>query len=184
MINSRILNVKYVDQDFKVLTPNTLIYGFWSDIFPRVVEFEPRNEKLFARVKVLEDQIKVFERIYLRTYANDLLKITKYRRRRQELEVNDIVLIANKMCKGTKSLALGQIVDKKSDRTFLVRYISRESRLDEKTFEIKRVAIKKIFERSAQSLIFVCKPHERDEIELLTHTSILMKILINRRLRI
>ena len=57
MINSRILNVKYVDQDFKVLTPNTLIFGFRSDIFPRVVEFEPRNEKLFARVKVLEDQI-------------------------------------------------------------------------------------------------------------------------------
>ena len=55
-------------------------------------------------------------------------------------------------------------MDKKSDRTFLVRYISRESKLDEKIFEVKRVAIKKIFERSAQSLIFVCKPHERDEI--------------------
>ena len=100
----------------------------------------------------------------MRIYAQDLLRITKYRRRRQELEINDVVLIADKMCKGSKSLALGQIVDKKSNRTFLVKYISRESKLDEKTFEIKRVAVKKIFERSAQSLIFVCKPHERDEI--------------------
>ena len=85
------------------------------------------------------------------------------------MEVNDIVLIADKMCKNTKTLALGQIVDKKSDRTFSVRYISRESKLDEKTFEIRKVAIKKIFERAAQNLIFVAKPHERDEIVIDPH---------------
>ena len=31
-------------------------------------------------------------------------------------------------------------------------------------FYINLAIFKKIFERSAQSLIFVCKPHERDEI--------------------
>ena len=36
--------------------------------------------------------------------------------------------------------------------------------IDEKTFEIKKIAAKKTLERVAQNLIFVTKPYEIDEI--------------------
>ena len=63
IINSRPLNVINFEDNFKIISPLSLIYGTRIQVFPQDIDTVEENPRLFEKVSNLDEQILAFENI-------------------------------------------------------------------------------------------------------------------------
>ena len=167
-LNSRCLNIRFIEDTFKILSPVNLIFGSRNWTFPRHSGLQLENLKLYQGMHKLDEQIKSFERLWMHSYLHQIRIMTnkKFKYNKQELSVNSVVLILDKINHSTKQPVIGVITECLSDRSFKIQYVSREAKINPETYKIEKVAKKKELYRPAQKLSFICMQDCREEISI------------------
>ena len=148
LVNSRPLNVKYMEDNLCVLTPAHLVFGSRKGIFPNNMELED-DSRLFSKLMSLDKQILAFEDAWFQSYANELTRWTKFKHRSRTLETGDVVFMLDRINSETKQPTLAIIKEVLSNRTYTVEYQKKSMRIDPSTYKVVK---------SALSLIHISEP--------------------------
>ena len=167
LVNSRPLNIKNLHDELIVLTPINLMFGTRQNFFPRSAEVSEQDSRLFSELIALDKKLKTFENAWFTSYANELMKWTKYKTKGKPLQVGDIVYMLDRINPETKQPTLAAITEVFSDRTYSVEYSKKSATLDPKTYEIKKAGKKFTVQRPAQMLCHLTSPmRHTDEISV------------------
>ena len=151
-INQRVLNVRYVEEEMQALTPAHLIFGSRIDYLPQD-SLQIGDNMLFQRVKQLDEDLKVFQDKYYDQYLTGLLEYRKFKRADKPLNIGSIVFVKDKINPETRRPCLAVVIEKKSDRTYLLKYHKRKPKLDAKTLQIIDQGKTGTLERASQNLV-------------------------------
>ena len=163
-VNTRALNVNYINEYLFTISPYTLVFG--SKGARNHSEIDYKNEKLFERAQEIDANIQVFENLYRKFYLQNIQKFRKWKNPDVPLEKDCVVIILDKVDNNRKTPVLGIIVEKDSQRTYHIQYIKREAKIDPNTYEIVVPAKKAIIKRAAQSLVPLVHKSECKNISL------------------
>ena len=105
-----------------------------------------------------------WKQLWADTYLFHLMRYSKWRVDKNELDVGSVVLITDHLNKQTGFPALGIIKDKLSDRSFVVSYIKRAAETD-KDFNVTRKALVKTLERPNTKLVKITSLDQLEEEE-------------------
>ena len=162
-INSRPLCLDYQDQNLLTLSPACLIFG--KNKADLTAELDLDNNRLFESLRKLEAELHRWKQLWADTYLLNMMRYSKWRVDKNELDVNSVVLITDHVNKETGLPALGVIKEKHSDRTFTVSYIKRPAQLD-KDFNVTRRALTRTLERPNTKLVKITSVDQLEEGEL------------------
>ena len=168
ILNSRCLNLKYIQDEFKLLAPIQMIFGSRSWIYPRKVENQIDNLKLYEHMNKLDQQIKSYEFLWLNSYYHSVKENRNrfFKKYKQEIKPGSVVMVADKLNKSTLQPIIGIVKECLSERTCKIIYISREAKIDPLSYKIEKVAKKKELLRPVQQLVWLCEQDCREEIPL------------------
>ena len=116
-------------------------------------------------LRKLEAELHRWKQLWADTYLLNMMRYSKWRVDKNELDVNSVVLITDHVNKETGLPALGVIKEKHSDRTFTVSYIKRPAQLD-KDFNVTRRALTRTLERPNTKLVKITSVDQLEEGEL------------------
>ena len=168
ILNSRCLNLKYIQDEFKILSPNQMIFGSRSFIYPRRIEAQIDNLKLYEHMSKLDQQIKSYEFLWLNSYYHSVKENRNklFKKYKQEIKPGSVVMVTDKINKSAQQPIIGIVTACLSERTCKILYISREAKIDSLSYKIEKVAKKKELLRPVQSLVWLCEQDCREEIPL------------------
>lgn len=112
-----------VDNDMKILTPNSLLLGRSTAMNPGGID---ASASLYSRVNAVQDVVDEFWHQWTLLYAPTLLKQSKWTQETRPLQVGDVVLVADSnVMKGEYRLAVVEAVHPSQDgivRRVSIRY--------------------------------------------------------------
>ena len=159
VVNSRPLNLRYAGDSLCVLTPNKLLYGergnFYSDERLHAVNID--QSKLYERMNNLEKELSAWRRLWDLTYLKETLKIHKWKQTGESLQVGSVVLITDHLNKETGYPALATVTECLSERTYRLRYVKKECKLNSRQQVIEPALVGELL-RPAQSLCLILNP--------------------------
>ena len=161
-INTRPLCLAYQDQNLLNLTPACLIFG--KNKSALTTDLDLGNNRLFESLRKLEGELQRWKQLWADTYLIHMMRYSKWRVDKNELDVGSVVLITDHLNKQTGFPALGIIKDKLSDRSFVVSYIKRAAETD-KDFNVTRKALVKTLERPNTKLVKITSLDQLEEEE-------------------
>ena len=165
-VNIRPLNLKYCNETFTLLNPIKMVFGNRGNYFTADrLNLNISGNKLYENLSRLESQLQMWKSIWSQTFLQEGMKIMKWKVDSQELKVNSIVLIIDHFNSNTLFPAIGIVEKVISPRTFLVSYVKKEAKLNEKK-EIIKPAILSTLIRPAQSLVFLTQAEENVIVDL------------------
>ena len=165
LVNSRPLNVKYMEDNLCVLTPAHLVFGSRKGIFPNNMELED-DSRLFSKLMSLDKQILAFEDAWFQSYANELTRWTKFKHRSRTLETGDVVFMLDRINSETKQPTLAIIKEVLSNRTYTVEYQKKSMRIDPSTYKVVKSARRYTVQRPAQQLCYITSSSCNEEIQV------------------
>ena len=154
LVNSRPINLRFMEDSMCILTPAHLIFGSRKGVFPRNMELREES-RLFTSLANLDRQILAFETIWFTTYGNELLKWTKFKHKSRSLAVGDVVFMLDKINTETKQPTLGIIKEVHSDRTVTIEYNKKTMKIDPNTYQVSKTSRKSLLQRPAQQLCYI-----------------------------
>ena len=155
-VNSRPLSTTYMNEHFQTVSSIDLVYGSTKNKMPDPDTFY-QNDVLFAKVKAVDEDLDQFFDLYSTTYLQELAKFRKFKTQGITLQKGDICLIADKINKNTKQPTLATIVEKLSDRSYILSYNKKDPKICEKTYKIIQGAKKCQIKRPAQQIVFITR---------------------------
>ena len=165
-VNIRPLNLKFCNETFTVLNPMKMVFGERGNYFTADrLNLNISGNKLYENLSKLESQLQMWKNIWCQTFLQEGMKIMKWKVDSQELKLNSIVLITDHFNSNTLFPAIGIVERVISPRTFLISYVKKEAKLNEKK-EIIKPAILSTLIRPAQSLVFLTQAEENVIVDL------------------
>ena len=163
-VNARALNVSYQDDSFITISPSTLLFGMRKADFPRDIDLDGKDEKLFQNVKKIDKECLLLENAWYKSYYHSLRKWRKWQVRKT-LSPDDCVMILDRISPNGIP-QLGLVTKMFSDRTFEISYVVKQAQIDKKTFKITKSAKKGTLTRPINQLAIICGKNECENISL------------------
>ena len=165
-INQRTLCTRFVQENLTSISPNNLVYGLRGNFFSASrMELETDNKKLYRSLTKLENELKSWRKVWNLSYLQSVKKYLKFKKKSGDVKEKSIVLVEDHDNPETMEPCLGQVVKKLSERTFVIDYIKRNPKLNNKG-KIVRPALHGELTRPIQRLIFLFNPDEENDISL------------------
>ena len=164
-INSRALNFRYLDDNFEICSPQSLVYG--QNRSENMANFDInlenidtiRDQRLFEKQIQIDQSINYFNHLYTRSYALESLRVVKWRHEKRPLSKGDICIILDRYLDGKPSLAI--VTDILSPRSYKLVYTQKLLTCDN-NFKVTRKAKLETILRPAQQLVLVCSKQEAE----------------------
>ena len=166
VLNSRPLNLRLQDQleTMEVLTPNKLVFG--SQIQPPSnTDIDISSVKLYKQLNILDQQLRSWKSIWYESYLQESKRFSKWKHPTSSLDVGDIVYITDHQNVETNFMSFGEIAEKLTPRTFVVKYIKKPAILNENNHIVKTAKTDKIT-RPAQKLVKLLEKASEREIDI------------------
>ena len=164
-MNKRALNFRYLDDNFEICSPRSLVYG--QNRSENMDNFDInlenidtiRDQRLFEKQIQIDQSINYFNHLYTRSYALESLRVVKWRHEKRPLSKGDICIILDRYLEGKPSLAI--VTDILSPRSYKLVYNQKLLTCDNNFKVTKKAKLEKIL-RPAQQLVLVCSKQEAE----------------------
>ena len=166
LLNNRPLSVRFINETLLSVTPNRLLHGQRGGEFPRDLEMDFHDNRLYHDLSKLESSLEEWRKVWAKTYLQEIQRFLTFKNSsKRELKVGSIVLISDHLNKITRFPALGRVLEKVSPRTFKLEYVKKEAVCD-KDMKIMKPAVCAVLTRPIQNLIWLCDPEENEFVTL------------------
>ena len=164
ILNQRPLSVNWINDSFTFLTPNMVVFGSNTTMFPPEINTESISDvRLFEKMLLLDKELEKFISIWEQEYFSGIRRWLKWKDNGQQLCQGDIVMVLDKLNKFTHQPILARVKDVLSDRSYRVEYVKSQAIIDKETFQIKKTAKIATLERPAQQLACILEASSQDK---------------------
>ena len=162
-LNSRALNINYLEDSFTTLTPLKMVFGSDRVEYQNPISLENLSrggQKLFDRLSKLDQDLASFNRMWAESYHLEIKKWLCFKNEGRKLKIGDVCFILDKINPQTRQCQLSIVKDILSDRSYEVEYCQKSMKVDPKSFQVTKAAKKNVLKRPAQQLCLICSKDE------------------------